>query len=422
VRGVRGSIVILAAGLAGVVGAHCSIYDTSLLAPEPTKLVPKAGVGWWSGPGDRGCASTRVPTPDDRPAKGSDKVLPPIYLAVQATRLGSLGEDGKLDNNAWQDIGFDLDGVCTGVEECAGDDSPPSCKPTVPQISTDGHLCRDNTFGRLEYAAALVPELSKKYGLSDDAFNCALCVGDYNYLFRISDYNGEPNDDQVRVDLYPSPGLDKPLPWNCADPSWKDHPCFTPDQQFTVTPESMTDPRPGPDLGDAKLFDAAAYVREGYLIVKFPDDTLLWFPGYKALVVSFPIKIQKGIVAGKLTREGDGVWRITDGTIGGRVRESDLVTGFRQLGLCEQDSNYPVMTDFVHKNLDVLADGRRDPNATCDAMSAGIAFKAQQILAGKVATVEPLKECVLRGTAVDDAGTGTDAAPDSGIKDSGSGD
>ncbi len=398
--------MILLAGGMGVVAAQCSVYDTSLLAPAAAGPAPKSGVGWWSGPGDRGCFSAGMPRPENRPAPGpsSAKVLPPIYLGVQSTRLGSLSETGQLDNNAWQDIGFDLDGVCTGVDTCQGDDTPPSCKPTVPQISTDGRDCRDNTFGRLEYAAALVPELSKKYGLNDDAFNCALCVGHYNYLFRVTNYNGEPNDDRVRVDLYPSPGLDKPLPWDCRDPTWKDRPCFTPEQQFQVTPESMKEPRSGPDLADAVLFDDAAYVREGYLVVKFPENALISFPGFKALVVAYPIRIQRGIVAGKINRDADGVWRITDGTIGGRVFGTDLVKGFRELGLCEQDPNYSIMTDFINKNLDVLADGRNDSNATCDAMSLGIAFKAQQVVAGKVTVVEPLKECVLRGTAVDDAG------------------
>jgi hypothetical protein len=105
------------------------------------------------------------------------------------------------------------------------------------------------------------------------------------------------------------------------------------------------------------------------------------------------------------------------------VRGTDLVQGFRNLGLCEKDVNYSVMVDFIKKNLDILADGRRDPNATCDAMSAGIAFTAQQILAGKLATVEPLQECVLRGTAVDDAGAdgATSTPSDAGIKDSGGG-
>jgi hypothetical protein len=402
--GLASSIAIVLVGAVGIALAQCSVYDTSLLAPDLSRPPSAGGIGWWSGNGDRGCFSARMPTLEDRPAKGSDKVLPPIYLAVQTTRLGSLGVDGLLNQDAWKDIGFDLDGVCTGSDTCEGEDSPPSCTPTVPQVSRDGNACRDNTFGRLEFAAAVIPELSKTYGLSDDAFNCALCVGDYNYLFRITNYNGEENDDSVRVDLYPSPGLDKPLPWDCTDSSWKDHPCFTPDQKFQVTPESMATPTPGPALADAVVYDDKAFVRDGYIVVHFPDNTLVWFPGYKALVVAFPILMQKGILAGKLTKDPDAVWRITDGTIGGRVRGGDLVQGFRELGLCEQDDKYSVMIDFVNKNLDVLADGRTDTSATCDAMSAGLAFTAQQVIAGNLATVEPLQECVLRGTAVDDAG------------------
>ena len=411
-RGVRGLVIGAACATALAVGVQCSVYDESLLAPATSTVTAKGGVGWWSGAGDRGCFSARRPRPEDRPAPGNLTELPPIYLAVQSTRLGSLGEDGNLNDQAWKDIGFDLDGVCTGVDSCTGADSPPSCKPTVPQISLDGNDCRDNTFGRLEYAAALVPELSKTYGLNDDAFNCALCVGDYNYLFRVSGYNGEANDDRVRVDLYPSTGLDMPLPWDCTNPSWKTHPCFTPDNKFTLSADALA-----ANAVDAKVFDANAYVREGYLVVQFPDDTVFWFPGYKALVVAYPVKLQKGVVAGKLSRGADNVWRIADGTMGGRVRGADVVTGFRQLGLCEADKNYTVMKDFVDKNLDVLADGRNDPNATCDAMSAGIAFTAQQVVAGGTATVEPLVECVLRGTAADagadaDAATPQDAAPD----------
>jgi hypothetical protein len=414
VRGARRAIAVLLGGATGVVALQCSIYDTSLLAPDTSTIMPSSGVGWWSGAGDRGCFSARVPSDADRPSPQSATELAPLYLAVQETRLGSLNPDGGLDNNAWQDIGFDLDGICTGVDSCEGDDSPPSCKPTVPQISTDGHFCRDNTFGRLEYAAALVPELSKKYGLSDDAFNCALCVGDYNYLFRISHYNGEQNDDQVRVDLYPSPGLETPLPWNCADPSWKTHPCFTPDQQFQATPDSMNNPQAGPNFADAKIFDDHAFVKDGYLIVNLPPDTLFWLPGYKALVVAFPLRLQQGIVAGKITKDNDGVWRITDGTIGGRVKAQDMITGFRDLGLCDttDPANYSVLVDFVNKNLDLLADGRNDPTATCDSMSTGIAFGAQQIVPGKLLSVEPLQECVLRGTAADGGADG--AAADAG--------
>jgi hypothetical protein len=316
-------------------------------------------------------------------------------------RIGSLNAAGQLDSNAWQDLGYDLDDTCTGSDTCEGADSPPSCNPTVPQISTDGHYCRDNTFGRLEYVASLIPELTKKYGLSDDAFNCALCVGDYNFVVKISGYNGQPDDDAVRLDLYPSPGLEKILPWDCSKPDWVTHPCFTPDLTWTIQDTSVTAPRGGPDLPDSKLADPNAYVKDGYLVGQLPPDTLFWFPGYNALVVAFPLKLRSATVSGKLARGPDGVWRITDGMIGGRSSEQDMVHGFRLMGFCESDPNYAVMTDFVHKNLDVTGDGTKDPSVTCDAMSVGLAFTAQGATVGKLAHVDPLAECTIH---VKDAG------------------
>jgi hypothetical protein len=263
----------------------------------------------------------------------------------------------------------------------------------------DGNHCRDNTFGRVEFQAALVPEVAKKYGLSDDAFNCALCVGHYNFLVRLTNYNGLADDDSVRVDLYPSPGLENVLPWNCADPTWTRRPCFTPDMPWTVQSDVLTSQRGGPELPDSKLKDDQAYVREGYLVATLPDDTLFWFPGYKALVVAYPLRLQKAIVTGRVAKGTDGVWRIDDGIIAGRSRAADVVKGFRLIGFCEGDANYKLMTEFIDKNLDLLGDGARDPNVTCDAMSVGLAFQASQATAGKVAKVAPLQECKLPARA-----------------------
>lgn len=301
-------------------------------------------------------------------------------------------------------FGFDLDGVCTASETCTSPDPPPSCKTAGSALPADGNYCRDNTFGRLEYTAALIPELTKKYGLSDDAFNCALCVGDYNFIIRITGYNGEPNDDRVRVDLYPSPGLEQPLPWDCSKPDWRTHPCFTPDMPWTIQQGTTVDGRAGPDLGDSKLFDDAAYARDGYLVTNLPPETLFWFPGYKGLVVAFPLKLESAIVTGKLARGADGLWRITDGMIGGRVRGADIIHGFRLIGFCDTNDprNYQLMTTFVSSNLDVIGDGRSDPEAPCDAMSIGIAFSALQALpGGKLAPVQPLVECATRDAGAD---------------------
>lgn len=418
-RGGRlGGLVALAGLLA--LAAHCSVYDRSLLEPDPNRVEPNSGVGWWSGPGDRGCFSAGAPRPEDRPAAGNAKELPPIYLAIASTRIGSLDPAGNLSATAWKDIGFDLDGTCTGSDTCEGADSPPSCKPTVPQISTDGNHCRDNTFGRLEYTTALVPELAQKYGLSDDAFNCALCVGHYNYVIKLSGYNGEASDDRVRVDLYPSAGLVTKLPWDCTDPTWKTRPCFTPDQVFTVRPSGMSAPRPGPDLPEAKAFDDNAYVKDGYLVISL-KDIYLWFPGFSAPVTAYPVSLKRGIATGKIARGGDGVWRISDGIIAGRSLAADIIRGFRQVGFCEADSNYALMNDFVAKNLDIMADGTRDSEKTCDAMSVGLGFTALQAIAGPLAEVDDLVECVPRGRPPGDGGAGDGGTSDAGPTDAGGG-
>lgn len=385
----------------------CDVYDTSLLATSgPPPEERKNGIGWWSRDDGRGCFSAGMPRPDDRPPPGNPADVGPIVLAVESMRLGSLDEQNQIDANAWKGIGFDLDGICTSSDTC---DREPvqSCRPSASALPRDGNYCRDNTFGRLEHTAALVPEISKKYGLSDDGFNCALCVGHYNFLIRISGYNGEPDDDHVRVDLYPSPGLEEPLPWDCSLPDWRTRPCFTADMPWTIQEDALVGPRTGPELPDSKYSDDGAYVREGYLVTKLPARTLFWFPGTKGIVVAYPLTIENGLATARIARGPDGLWRIDDGIIAGRTRGEDLVRGFRLLGFCETNDarNYELLSTFVTSNLDILADGVVDPERPCDAMSFGIVFTAIQARPGRSEPVQPLVECVQPKAPPADAGT-----------------
>lgn len=383
----------MACTTAGVHG--CNVYDPSLLEADDERPPAKSGIGWWSKDDARGCFSAGMPRPEDRPAPAGEGDVGPIVFALSSMRLGALNEAGDFDANAWQDIGFDLDGVCTASETCTSEDPPPSCKAGASQLPRDGRYCRDNTFGKLEYTASLVPQLAKTYGLSDDAFNCALCVGHYNFLVRVTGYNGEPNDDKVRVDLYPSPGLEKPLPWDCSEPTWASQPCFTPDMPWTVLEDALVVKRGGPDLPDSKIFDAEAYVREGTLVLQLPKDTLFWFPGYKGVVVAYPLRLRNGIIVSKIAKGADNIWTLSDGIIGGRARAEDITQGFRLIGFCDttDKDNYELMTTFVGDNLDVLGDGSHDPEQPCDAMSVGLAFTGRQARAGRAETVAPLVEC-----------------------------
>jgi hypothetical protein len=421
-----GGVVVAATAL-----AYCNVYDSALLLPGGAESGtgdsgldgPEGGggIGWWSGSdGPDACFSAGVPTPADRPSPTDTATSKTIYLAITAMRLGSLDPNNKPSSTAWEDIGFDLDGVCTQSPTCVTSGDPQvSCKPTGIAVPVDGNYCRDNTFGRLEVKAAAIPQVGGMYGLNDDAFDCALCVGDYNYLIRISNYNGTPDDDQVRVDLYPSPGLENPLPWSCSSPDWRNEICFTPDMPFTVRDTAVATAQGGPSLPDAVVNDPHAYVRGGYIVAQLPPNTLFWFPGYNAPATAFPLAFAQALVAGHLTTAQDGTWTISDGTIGGRATEQDILNGFQLIGFCPSNdaTDYALMQSYLHANLDILASGKVDPNATCDSVSVGIGFTAGQATAGKLVHIPDPVACTPKGQGGDGgAGEGgeggtTDAGP-----------
>ena len=337
-------VPVALAASAAMTFAYCTVYTPDLV-PE---IEAGSGIGWWShgiDGGEQACFSAGLPTANDRPQPTATNALAPIYLAVGTMRIGSQDSNFQPDASAWQDLGMDIDGVCTNSPTCLQDNPPVSCKPTVTAIPYDGNYCRDNTFGKLEVQAASIPEVGGKYGLNDDAFNCALCTGAYNFIIKISNYNGTASDDSVRIDLYPSPGLESVLPWNCQDPSWRAHPCFTADMPWLVRDTAVTQDAGGPDLPDAVLGDPNAYVRDGYVVAQLPADTLFWFPtiaGRKSdVATAFPIRFTQALVAGKITKAEDGTWSIVDGTIAGRSRESDIIEGFRLIGFCEHRPELP---------------------------------------------------------------------------------
>ncbi len=371
----------------------CNIYTPDLVPAGPPPPPQGQGIGWWSGAGSANCFSAKMPTPADRPTSADANEDPPIYLAIRELRMGSRNPDGVANSNAWQNLGMDLDNTCTSSPTCDTPDPIVSCKPNGAAVPVDGNYCRDNTFGKLEGFASTIPEVGGKYGLNDEAFNCALCRGDYNFIIRITKYNGKDTDDHIRVDFYPSPGLMAPLPWDCSSPTWRNHPCFTADAPWLVSDTAVTAPKGGPDLPDAVLADSDAYVKNGYIIVQLPTNTVFWFPGRRALATAFPLRFSQAVVAGRLKKAGDGTWTIEDGTIAGRTRKDDVIAGFRLIGFCESDQNYTLMQNFLGASLDILSDGRVDPSTTCDAISVGIGFTAVQSVAGKLSHVDPLVEC-----------------------------
>lgn len=405
------SATLVGAGASFALLTRCNVYTPDLLTAEGDASAESGvpygdGVGWWSGNAD-GCFSAGHPTAEHRPPPSDPNVLEPFYLALRTMRLGGLDKDGRRSVTAWQDQGLDLDGTCTRSPTCdRPDDTAPltSCKPVGAELPVDGNYCRDNTFGRLSFFATSIPEIGGKYGLNDDAFNCALCTGLYNYLIKITGYNGTANDDTVRVDVYPSPGVepDRFINADCTNPNWRDlYLCFTADLPWLIQDTAVSGPRTGPELPPAIAYDDQAFVRDGHLVANLPRDTLFWFPGKRAPVTAFPLSLKRGVVTGRLEKAPNGTWTIADGIIAGSALGTDVIRGFRLIGFCEDDPNYEPVNRFLQQNLDILASGENDPEAPCDALSLGIAFTAGQASAGALASVDPITECEPRDAGAD---------------------
>jgi hypothetical protein len=398
----------------GALAFACQVYDSSLLDGEGGSPIPEdqwgSGIGWWSVKTANGCVSAGSPTVNDRPKNAGGESVAPLYFAVRDMALGSLDRAGEPTDEAWKQLGFDLDGQCTSSDTCPGVEQV-ACTSKGTGLPIDGAECRDNTFGRLEDEAVALEGIGKTIGLSNDGFNCSLCGGVYNFVIKLSEWNGQPDDSNVRVDFYPSPGLENPPGWQCDINApigeWKANGCWTKSDRWTIQEDSYSGTlADGADLPPANLNDPSAYVRQGYIVGQLPADALLWFPGDKATVRAYPLKIQLGIFAGRLVQK-DGAWHIADGTIAGRSKGEDLIEAFELLGFCEGHQYYGTMKLYVNNYLDILASGAVSPEATCDALSVGIGFTADEAsFSTTPADVVPLPGCPGSGGA---GGTGGSA-------------
>jgi cysteine-rich repeat protein len=357
---------------------------------------------WWSNGGTDTCKSAGVPGPGGRPESATDGPMeqPDFYLGFTKIRLGSTNPEGKVTEDAWEDFGLDLDGVCTNSATCGGS-SNTSCRSATSTLPYDGQLCRDNTLARLQPVVAAVPEIGERFGLSEQVFNCALWRGSYNTIVRVSGYNGRPNDSRVRIDYYTSVGLEGGgLPWECT-PQLTDfetkYPRWRSSQGWEVDEDELTAPvTSAGSWPDSKFADADAYVRDGYLIARMPDGASVGFLGDGKPHRGFRFKVQQAYWTGNLAKAQDGTWTVNDGLVAGRIKKQDLVQAFREVGFCEDGqfaSFYQSMLSYVDENADLLADGTNSADLPCDAMSYAIGFSGAQVTPGASGSAPTRIEC-----------------------------
>lgn len=364
----------------------------------PSATTCRAGECWWSADIDGNCHSAGRPGPQHRPTSANAaNSLPAIYLGWTQIDLGGSSDPDDARPGQWESFGLDLDGVCTNSSSCSS--RKQACKAATSEIPFDGALCRDNRFARLQAMLAPVPEIGERFGLREDTFNCNLRRGTYNVIVKLSDYNGQPDDQEVRVDFYTSPGLARLPPWSCDDRDASSYPSWTAGAAWQIDQTTLTGPiMNNGELPASTVADANAFVREGYLVAELPDGAQLRLAGSSHSYRSFALTTRRSVWTGALQHQQDGTWKLDDGLVAGTTLASDLLETFHELGLCQQqgqpeqeadqNSFYELVENAVRENADMLADGRIDEGASCDALSFAIAFRAAQLTPG-AATMSP---------------------------------
>lgn len=288
----------------------------------------------------------------------------PAEGLVFAMRTLDFAENVKPEESM---LGFDLDGACTCTDTKVETCTTPKARPVL----CDGPGGRDNSFPRL-YKDLIT------FGFADSstAITQDLDSGKYTILLRIENYNGLPDDNDVRLTFY--------VGGDCPSPEWKG------EDKWTILSTSVKNG----DVNQPRLVDANAYVSNGTLVASIPtfdenDDRVVI-----QLNDKFAVALTGAVVVAKLEQFLDR-WRLTGGTLSGRWRDKDFFEYFstfraalEQPTQCTDSAFYPQIKGTFCNYADVSG-SLGDVTGACTAMSIATRFTAQVAQLGTIQQVVP---------------------------------
>lgn len=365
---------------------------------------------WWIETNEHGCEVKRPPNKGDRPEfSDPGPELPPIYLATYRVRTGASADDEalSLDPNAWETIGFDLDGRCTNSPSCEKDEiriNERSCQNSAA-VPYDGDWCIDNEIGKLFSVASSSPHVGELFGVTDPDFNCELHRGGFSHIIKISNYNGKKYDRDVRVDSYVSPGLQTLPGWKCREtidaplnPEWYKFANWLKSSHWKIARRSidLAAPEAGDELPNSRTADPTAFVRNGYLYTELPDGREFWWNGQNTAIPGIRVIMHRPKMLGKLVKLPDDSWVLEDVIHTFVVLPDEMLLAFRELGLCENMCNsYELVKDYLNTHQDSFLTDEVLPDVPCSALSLASEFDARQVTLSKadIVDVDPPVEC-----------------------------
>ena len=363
---VRGALA-LTLGAAAISG--CDAFDESLLASN----------------GDGGVSSSCEDgsrQPPERPTDPDGPDGPEVVFALKNVRLDQSGD-------AWREIGFNLDGICSTAPDPVVECVPPRFPAAQPDV--DGNEGIDNVFGgRLFPLIDLVfPELKD---IAVDSAERGLGA----VVVRIRGWNGQDDDPRVEVAVAQTVDTVAGAEADVAAPD------ITFDEMFQARLDGG-ELAPAPawdghdwawlradgffmrDLERARIEDTNAYIRDRTLVVRLPDRVDIVFSDGE---VGVNVRITDGIAAGRIS---DDLRSMGPVHVAGRWSILDLLDTARTIGVCDETPQF----DLLSTQLDTIADvrsvrGSGGEGVECDALSLGVTFEGVPVRIAGIVDHPPL--------------------------------
>lgn len=320
--------------------------------------------------GDTGVDAPVVPIP------GCDKVgIPDKPIATDA---GSSDEDeilvaiNTLDIGITTAAGFNLDRACSPTQAFG------TCKGSGSGTDFD-EFGRDTDDAGTDNAGFALLKTVGAFGggFEPKAINERLRDGEFGGVIRITKWNGTPDDTDVVFEVFPALGVSVDQEGTYVRKTSKL------DAGFGPTDHWHRDTRFEGVGGVSTQFSLNAWVAGGRVYARFaqlvipvnvPDDA-------KPL----DLTMKEAIISAKLEQGSGGIWRLTDGIVGGRIASKDFLrdvrtiyvldnNGVKNAFLCQTGvpaALYGLVKTKVCVSRDIVASGVDDRKNGCDAFSVG---------------------------------------------------
>jgi len=324
------------------------------------------------------------------------------WLIARRFFLGSQNFEGLPSKEAWKDLGFDLDHVCTGPAEAKANTG--TCKRAPSATDTtllDGNGCRDNNFG-----SQVVPLLSFVNAVFESDGNDAIANGRSTWILALEDLDDGPNDPYVPAILYKAA-------------NWSDFGVTKPKFDGTDVRQVESGSVIDSDLAKPKTRFPKGYVSGNVWVSGEPSD-------FEVIVPFVGIGYQVPLVGASATvRLSDDHKTAGLGILGGGLAGTDLDRIVRPIasaaGVCPETAVYKSILGQVAGYVDVVAGapGLLDVTKSCDTVSLGmgVAFAAIRPVTAVVTDTKTTNKCEDAG--VPDA---PDASTDGDVPDGDAGD